>query len=193
MVARLHVVLLRIYQRLPTKGRRVVVRTISPSFTVGSMCFIEGPEGALLLVRQVYRQQWGVPGGLLKRGEDATDAARREVLEEVGVAVELCGEPAVVVEAEPQRVDVVYRARILPSSGFELDEATAVPRPCSPEIVDVGWFASDALPELQHETAAALVALARSSTASPSPPVGGPEPAPSGTDHDSDTVAAPGA
>lgn len=177
MVARLHVLLLRIYRRLPTKGRRLVVRTLSPSFTVGSMCFIERPDGALLLVRQVYRKQWGVPGGLLKRGEDAIDAARREVLEEVGVAVELCGEPAVVVAAEPQRVDVVYRARIVPDPGSLLDGSGAVPRPCSPEIVEVGWFASDALPELQHETAAALVALARSSTASPSPPVGGPAPA----------------
>jgi hypothetical protein len=33
-------------------------------------------------------------------------------------------------------------------------------------VVDVGWFDTGALPELQHETAGALVALARI-TASP--------------------------
>ncbi len=177
MVARLHVMLLRIYQRLPTKGRRLVVRTLSPCFTVGSMCFIERSDGALLLVRLVYRRQWGVPGGLLKRGEDATEAAHREVFEEVGVAVELCGEPAVVVAPVPQRVDVVYRARIAPRPGGVLDGRGETPRPCSPEIMEVGWFPVDALPELQHETASGLVALARSSAASSSPPVRGREPA----------------
>ncbi len=155
MFARLHVLLLRLYKRLPTKGRRLVVRTVAPSFTVGSMCIIERPDGSLLLVRHVYRRRWGVPGGLLKRGEDATDAARREVFEEVGLSVDLVGEPAVVVDAEPQRVDIVFRAR--PSSGREAADAV----PSSPEILEARWFPPDALPELQHETVSALVALAR--------------------------------
>jgi len=162
---RVHVMLLRLYRRLPTKGRRVVVRTVAPSFTVGSMCIIERGDGAVLLVRHVYRSRWGVPGGLLKRGEDAAEAARREVLEEVRLAVELVGEPAVVVDADPQRVDIVYRAE--PSAGADPDAAT----PSSPEIVEVRWFPRDGLPELQHETASALVALARSSRSPQAPAV----------------------
>src|SRR5690606_9648623 len=90
---------------------RRIVRAVSPSFTVGAMCFIERPDGALLLVRHSYRDRWGVPGGLLQRGEDVEEGARREVREEVGLEVELLGEPAVVVDAAPQRVDVVFRAR----------------------------------------------------------------------------------
>lgn len=151
----LHLSLLKTYQRLPTWARRRVVRTVAPSFTVGAMCFIERADGHLLLVRQVYRKRWGVPGGLLERGEEAADGARREVFEEVGVAVDLIGEPRVVVDAEPQRVDIVYRARL--AAGVDPEIAA----PGSPEIIEVRWFPRDALPELQHETVTALLALAR--------------------------------
>jgi hypothetical protein len=66
------------------------------------------------------------------------------------------GEPAVVVGAVPQRVDIIYRARPVSLA------AVAETRPVSPEVEEVGWFAPDALPELQVETAEALVAMARS-------------------------------
>jgi 8-oxo-dGTP pyrophosphatase MutT (NUDIX family) len=157
--------LLKIYRRLPTLGRRWVVRTIAPSFTVGAMAIIERADGSRLFVRHVYRQHWGVPGGLLERGETPELAVVREALEEVGLRIELLGEPAVVVDAEPQRVDVVYRAR-------PVDEADADQlEPGSPEIVEVRWFPPDQTPELQHETAGALVALARSSRSPQAPPL----------------------
>ncbi len=154
----LHRIALQVYRRLPVGLRRRVVRAVSPSFTVGAMCFIERPDGALLLVRHCYRDRWGVPGGLLERGEDAAIGARREVREEVGLAVDLLGEPAVVVDAAPQRVDVIYRAR--PAEGVD-PESVAIG---SAEIVEARWFPPDALPELQFETAGALVALARVAT-----------------------------
>jgi 8-oxo-dGTP pyrophosphatase MutT (NUDIX family) len=152
----LHLRALQTFQRLPVHLRRRVVRTIAPGFTVGAMCVIERDDGALLLVQLSYRTRWGVPGGLLKRGEDPADAARREVLEEVGLQVVLLGEPAVVVAAEPRRVDLVFRARL--DAGQ--DPASASPQ--SPEIVAARWFPVDDLPELQEEASGALVALARS-------------------------------
>jgi ADP-ribose pyrophosphatase YjhB (NUDIX family) len=148
-------VALRAYRSLPTLARRWLVRLIAPKYTVGATAIIERPDGHLLLVRQSYRHRWGVPGGLLKRGEDPAVGVRREVFEEIGLAIELVGPPAVVVDAVPQRVDVVYRAR--PVSLAQLGDV----RPSSPEIVEVRWFAPDALPELQFETADAMVALAR--------------------------------
>jgi NADH pyrophosphatase NudC (nudix superfamily) len=81
---------------------------------------------------------------------------RREVLEEVGLVVEVVGEPAVVVDPVPQRVDLVFRAR-----PADPDQVRAVPS--SPEIAEAGWFSPEELPDLQFETANALVALARSS------------------------------
>lgn len=154
---RLHRGLLRLYRVLPRLARRWLVRGVAPKYTVGSICVVERPDGQVLMVRQVYRQRWGIPGGLIKRGEDPADCARREVFEEVGMPIELVGEPAVVVDPGPQRIDVIYRAR--PVSLSVVGDA----RPVSPEIEEVGWFPPDALPELQFETAQALVALARRS------------------------------
>ena len=156
MVERIHVLLLRIYRRLPVLVRRWVVRILAPSFTVGAICVIERADGRVLLIRQTYRNHWGIPGGLLNRRESPRDAARREILEEVGLPIDLAGEPAVVVDPRPQRVDLVFRAR--PGVGADPDAV----RPLSPEIAEAAWFRSDALPELQHEATAALVALARS-------------------------------
>jgi ADP-ribose pyrophosphatase YjhB (NUDIX family) len=155
VIRRLHRLSLQVFRRLPVWARRRVVRTLAPSFTVGAICLIERPDGDVLLVRQSYRNAWGVPGGLLKRGEAPEDAARREVFEEVGLHIDLIGEPAMVVEPEPRRVDLVFRARPVPGQ----DPAAATPG--SPEIVEVRWFAPDALPSLQAETSTALVALDR--------------------------------
>jgi ADP-ribose pyrophosphatase YjhB (NUDIX family) len=165
VIERIHLAALHLYQRLPLLPRRWIVRTMAPSYTVGAMCFIERRGGDVLLVRQSYRRNWGVPGGLLRRGEDPGDGARREVLEEVGLVIDLVGEPAVVVEADPQRVDLVYRAVLV-------DETSADrARPLSPEVVEARWFPRHALPELQHETAAALVHLARVSRGAAAPPL----------------------
>ncbi|MFP5320278.1 MAG: NUDIX hydrolase [Acidimicrobiia bacterium] len=157
MAGSLHRLVLQVYRRLPVGFRRRIVRAVSPSFTVGAMCFIERDDGALLLVRHTYRDRWGVPGGLLQKGEDVGEGARREVREEVGLDVRLLGEPAVVVDADPQRVDVIFRAA--PADGADPDDL----RPGSAEIVEARWFPADGLPELQFETAGALVALARAS------------------------------
>ena len=155
--------LLEIYRRLPRLGRRWVVRTIAPSFTVGAMAIVERDDGAVLLVRHSYRRKWGVPGGLMKRREHPEVALRREIQEEVGVEVDLLGEPAVVVDPDPQRVDLIFRGR--------LRDPDTEARPVSAEILEVGWVLPDELPELQFETSGALMALARSSRSPQSPPL----------------------
>ena len=148
--------LLRLWRHVPRRLRRWVVRIAAPSFTVGAACVVERDDGQILLVQLTYRNGWGLPGGLIKRREDVGACARREVGEEVGLDVELVGEPAVVVDARPQRVDVVFRAR--PADGADPGAAA----PCSPEIREVRWFPADELPTLQHEAVSALVALASS-------------------------------
>lgn len=153
MLQALHLLLLKVYRRLPRRARLAVVHGVAPSFTVGAITVIERDDGRLLLVRHSYRDRWGFPGGLLERGEEVDDGARREAMEEVGLAIELTSEPTVVVAPAPRRVDVVFRAR--PTG--DADDAT----PCSAEIVECRWFDRAELPELQHEASTALVALAR--------------------------------
>ena len=104
-----------LYRRLPVKARRRVVRTIAPAYTVGAICVIERADGAVLLVRLTYRNSWGLPGGLLKRGETPERRGPPRGAGGVGLEVELLGDPAVVVDAAAQRVDVVFRAR--PAAG----------------------------------------------------------------------------
>lgn len=144
------------FGRLPEPLRRWLVRRVTPAYTVGALCIVERADGRLLLVRHGYRARWGLPGGFLKRGEVPADGARREVVEEIGLAVELRGEPAVVVDPAFRRVDVVYRAT--PAVAGHADDV----RPVSPEIVEVAWFRPDALPELQPEAVEAMMAVARS-------------------------------
>ena len=152
--------LFRLWGRLPTSLRRHVVRLFSPSFTVGANCVIvdragtdgAGSEGAgsIVLVRHSYRADWGLPGGLIGRKEEPADAVRRETLEEIGLEIEVDGPPVVIVDAPLQQIDFAFRAS--PVAG-----SVAAAR--SAEILEVAWFAIDALPALQRDARQALVAL----------------------------------
>lgn len=150
-----HRLLLQIFGRLPRRVRRILVRLGSPKYTVGAICIVQRADGKVMLVRHSYWRRWGTPGGLAKRGERPELAAVRETLEEVNLLVDLVGEPAVVVDPVPHRVDVVYFAR----PRDEADVASA--RPSSPEIEAIEWFDIDDLPDIQPETATALAALGR--------------------------------
>ena len=156
MLGALQRVAFTLFGRLPRRVRVRLVRTIAPSFTVGSICVIERTDGRIALIQQRYRKRWGLPGGLLARGESPDAAARREVREEIGIEVDLVGEPVVVVESDVRRVDVVFRA-VAVAEDPGLDDLV----PTSAEIRSVGWFAPDRLPELQPETGTALDALER--------------------------------
>jgi ADP-ribose pyrophosphatase YjhB (NUDIX family) len=148
----------RTWRLLPLGVRLFVVRRATPSFSVGAICVIERPDGAMLLIRNSYRSGWGFPGGFLKRRETPADAVHREVCEEVGIDVDIDANPKVVVDAAVRRVDVIFSGRpVEAASGV----ATKSPMPMSPEILEVRWFPADDLPELQVEAATALIELGR--------------------------------
>lgn len=144
--------MLHIYRRLPVQLRRRVVRTVAPTYTAGAIAVLERADGRILLVRQVYRQHWGLPGGLLAKGEAPMDAVVREVHEELGLDVTVHGQGAVVLDVVPRRFDFVYRATV---NGPVADTM----RPVSAELEEAAWFPVDALPELQFESRVALEAL----------------------------------
>lgn len=149
---RLHRLALAAYSVLPTRLRRRVVRLIAPTFSVGANCVIVDGD-RVLLVRLSYRKRWGLPGGLVARREVPAAAAIREAAEEIGLPVEPTGPPAVVVDVDARRVDIVHPCRVAAGA----DPASAAPR--SPEIVEARWFLLGGLPELQRETADALAAV----------------------------------
>ena len=148
-------VALAVFRRLPVQARRRVVRTLSPTFTAGSIVVIERrADAALLLIRQTYRKGWGLPGGLLAKGESPADAAVREVREEVGLALEGLGPARLVIDLKPRRMDFVFRSVLDADPGEHI-------QPTSPELEEARWFSRDALPRLQFETRTALAALER--------------------------------
>jgi len=139
----------RVWARLPRWLRRRLVRLAMPTYTVGAAGVVEH-DGRVLLVRLTYRKAWGLPGGLLERGEQPAAAAVREVAEEVGLAIELVGPPTVVAVPEVRRLDIVFRCR--PAPGVDAETARA----CSPEVLEARWWPLDALPPLQAEAASGL-------------------------------------
>jgi 8-oxo-dGTP diphosphatase len=134
---------LRLLRRVPTRVLERVVRLRSPSYTLGTACLVEH-DGRVLLVRTAYRRNWSLPGGLLDRGEAPADGLRRELREEVGVDVEVCGDPVVLVDLGSQLVEFFFHARL--ADGVDADSVRAA----SAEIEEVGWFARDEARDLVH-------------------------------------------
>jgi mutator protein MutT len=81
--------------------------------------------------------RWSFPAGFVERGEEVEAAARREVREEVGVEVHLGPLLGLISSAGETVVLVVYEAE-----GF-----TGKPV-AGDDLVEIGWFAPDALPDL---------------------------------------------
>lgn len=151
MTGRLHRLVVAVYARLPERARLRLLRLVAPTYTVGAICVVVSDRGELLLVRQSYRPDWTFVGGSLDRREAPADAGRREAVEEIGVAIELTGPPAVVAYPDRRDLHLVYPARLV--------DETLVPRAVPPEILEVGWFPPGALPVLHREAQRALETL----------------------------------
>lgn len=71
--------------KLAYRLMRTAWRLTNP-LTHGALVLIWS-RGEVLLVRNSYVPYYSAPGGFVKAGEDARDAARRELIEEVGLDV----------------------------------------------------------------------------------------------------------
>lgn len=105
-------------------------------------------DGRVLLVRHGYVAGWQFPGGGVDPGETAEDAARREVLEETGFAIE-----------GPMQLFGLYHATVYTDRdhvAFYTARAAreAVAFAPNREIAEIGWFALDDLPETLAPAAA---------------------------------------
>lgn len=114
-------------------------------------------QGRWLLARRLTAPEaghFGLLGGKIDPGEPTRAAIRREIAEEIGVAIESLGFLCAVDQIGPDGqhwVSIVERARIV----------AGVPAIREPgKLAELGWFAPDALPApLTQAARAALAAL----------------------------------
>ena len=92
--------------------------------------------------------KWGLPAGFIDRGERVEDAAIREMAEETGLRVTLGPVLAAISDTGDPVILLVYPA--LAAEGQPV---------AGDDLVELGWFGSDALPELAFGHDADILAI----------------------------------
>lgn len=105
--------------------------TLPKTITSGAV-ILRDEHGRFLIEKPNYRDHWLLPGGSVDPGEDARQCARREVLEELGLDVEV-GRllavnwvPARAAAGAPMGVHFVFDAGVIPAA--ELEERVVLQR-----------------------------------------------------------------
>lgn len=146
-------VALWVFAQLPVDTRRMLYRRLTPRWMISARCLVHDGDGRVLLIRHRHWNDWGLPGGVVNRGELTQRAAVREVLEETGLHVRLrSNEPFPMVQSHGRAIELVYEAE--PAAGASPADAHTA----SVEVSEVEWFALDQLPML---TAVAALTLER--------------------------------
>jgi 8-oxo-dGTP diphosphatase len=148
---------LLLFQRLPPRTKRVLVRAGTPHYTVGAVCAVQHGE-TMLMLSQPHRAGWSLPGGLVESGESPAEAVTREVLEETGLRIDPGDQVAVGVHPEGQSVDVIFRVLVDQRPELVL----------SSEARRARWFAAEELQDMDRETAR-IVALLQWAQQEPRP------------------------
>jgi 8-oxo-dGTP diphosphatase len=125
-----------------------------PALTVDVAIVTREARPHVLLIRRKknpFAGSWALPGGFVDENERLADAARRELVEETGVAVAdleqlyTAGDPG----RDPRgwTVSVAYLAQVDPK---------AIKPVAADDAAEVGWFALDELPALAFDHAMLL-------------------------------------
>lgn len=126
-------------QRWLTEMAVWLVRVTRPRYTAGVVGVVFNGHGDLLLVEHVFHpaNPWGLPGGWMERDEAPEETLRRELVEEVGLAVTVIR--PLVVTSGPFRhhLDIAFLCH---ADG----EVTSL----SSELSDYRWVPCDAVPPL---------------------------------------------
>lgn len=125
---------------VPPSDYRLIRERFEAGTLGGAGVWVANEHDEVLLIKDAERSGWGDPGGKHEPGESLEETARRELLEETGVACELSGivEARVIthaVEGRPTRPPIV-RLIVL----FEGRHRAGTPRPREGEIEAVRWW-----------------------------------------------------
>jgi 8-oxo-dGTP diphosphatase len=142
-----------VFRRSPSGPRRLLIRLITPNYTLGTVAVCEDADGRVLLVRSRQHAGWGLPGGLVQRGETPSDGLAREIAEELSIVVpsdRLSASPQhTVIDSATQHVTVVFAVALEGRPTVDGDE-----------VLEARWFAEADLPRsLVHGTWESLKAL----------------------------------
>jgi len=121
---------------LPGWLRLTIIRTTQQKFTVSAAAIVTNADGKVLLLNHLLRpfSGWGLPGGFLTAFEQPDTAIKRELLEETGIKLD--DVEMFRVRTIGRHVEILFRAT-----------TTGNPAVQSREILELGWFDIDALPE----------------------------------------------
>ena len=129
-----HRMALRVAHRLRSRFRRLAKPALR-----GVSAIIDDGEGRVLLVRHSYGSGlWALPGGGCGRSEAPEDAVRREIDEELGLAL---ARLRMIETLEETVSGAPHTAYIFTA------RAAGEPRPDCREVIAAQFFAPDALPE----------------------------------------------
>jgi len=112
------------------------MRATQAQFTVTAGALIFNDSGEVLLLKHRFRagSGWGIPGGFLEPGEHAEQALRRELREEIGLAVRDVEIFTSRTFKRPQQVEILFRCR-----------ASGAVKPQTIEVERAQWFSLHSL------------------------------------------------
>ncbi len=122
---------------------RQAYRFVRRPHTLAVKCLVEC-DGGFLLVRLTYNhKQWTMVGGGLSRGETFEDAAKRELLEEVGIVATSFTKIGEYTRDHDNMLDTVhvFYCRVN-NKAFTIDDV---------EIAEARWFKPNDLPTPRRE------------------------------------------
>ncbi|GGD91324.1 NUDIX hydrolase [Paenibacillus nasutitermitis] len=106
---------------------------------MGSASVISDSEGRILLVKHSYgKNNWDLPGGKAEVNESVQETAKREVLEETGLDVEVGQLTGIYYDPDYDMHHFVFISN---------NKNNQIPEPSSPEILECRYCSMDDLPK----------------------------------------------
>jgi 8-oxo-dGTP pyrophosphatase MutT (NUDIX family) len=131
----------------------------------GATVLVEDPDGRVLLGLRRDNREWAMPGGGAEEGGSFAKTALDELREEVGLAADADDLIAFACVSDPNDHVVRYPGGDVThyfGIWFVLRRWEGAPVADGEELVELGWFDRDALPEpLMHSSAVAFAHYAR--------------------------------